>query len=143
MTRTLLVLGLLTLGSSSAASPDDVRYYPASEVDASFQKGGTLLTLDNVRVMTATRTAAGEAELHATDADIFHVLEGTATFVTGGTIAGARDTAAGETRGTGIEGGTTRQLAAGDVITIPAGVPHWFKVVNGRFRYFVVKVGRR
>ena len=143
MTRPLLLVTLLAVGSATAAAPDDVRYYPASEVEASFATGGTLLTLDNAKVMTAMRTGAGEAELHATDSDIFHVLEGTATFVTGGTMVAAHPTAAGEIRGTGIDGGESHELAAGDVITIAAGVPHWFKTVNGRFRYFVVKIGRR
>jgi mannose-6-phosphate isomerase-like protein (cupin superfamily) len=138
--RVLLVSALLALGSVTAAAPDDVRYFPASDVEASFARGGTLLTLGNVRVMTAARTGAGEAERHAADADIFHVLEGSATFVTGGTIVGAHETAPGETRGTGIDGGTGRELAPGDVITIAAGVPHWFKTVNGPFRYYVVKV---
>jgi quercetin dioxygenase-like cupin family protein len=31
-------------------------------------------------------------------------------------------------------------LQAGDVITIPKGVPHWFKAVDGKVKYFVVKV---
>jgi mannose-6-phosphate isomerase-like protein (cupin superfamily) len=121
----------------------DVKYYPASQVDASFAAGATLVTVGNVKVMTATRTVAGEAERHATDTDIFHVLEGSATFVTGGAIVGAHETAPGETRGSAIEGGTPHQLAPGDVITIEAGVPHWYKSVTGRFRYYVVKVGKQ
>jgi mannose-6-phosphate isomerase-like protein (cupin superfamily) len=59
--------------------------------------------------------------------------------VTGGEMIDAKDTGAGEMRGSGIRGGTSLQLAAGDVLTIPQGVPHWFKTVNTPFRYFVVK----
>jgi quercetin dioxygenase-like cupin family protein len=140
VSRTVVAAVLLTLGTVIAAAPDDVRYFPASQVDASFGTGGTLLTLDNVRVMTGTRTGPGEAERHASDADIFHVLEGTATFVTGGTMLNEHGTAAGETRGSGIDGGDSRRLGPGDVITIAAGVPHWFKSVDGRFRYYIVKV---
>jgi quercetin dioxygenase-like cupin family protein len=116
------------------------RYFPATEVEASFAKGGTLLEAGNVRILTATRTGVGEAEAHQHDIDIFHVLEGSATFIVGGTMTGGHETAPGETRGTAVEGGTEYQLKANDVITISAGVPHWFKVVDGRFRYFVVKV---
>jgi mannose-6-phosphate isomerase-like protein (cupin superfamily) len=134
----LALAGLVTVPMSA----QDVKYYPASQVEASFAKGATLLTIGNVKVMTATRTEAGEAEQHAADNDIFHVLEGSATFVTGGTIVGAHETAPGETRGSTIDGGASHQLAAGDVITIEAGVPHWFKSVTGRFRYYVVKVGK-
>ncbi len=129
----------LTVGAQSADST--ATHYPAAAVDASFAKGGTLLEIRNVRVLTATRTQGGEAELHANDADIFHVLEGTATFLVGGTLIAARETAPGETRGTGLDGGQTYELKTGDVITIPAGIPHWFKSVQGRFRYYVVKVG--
>jgi quercetin dioxygenase-like cupin family protein len=130
-------VGVLTL-TLEAQAP--ARYFPASDVDASFAKGGTLLEAGNVRIMTATRTGTGEAEVHEHDIDIFHVLEGSATFMVGGTLSGGHQTAPGETRGTAVEGGTEYQLKTGDVITISAGVPHWFKVVDGRFRYFVVKV---
>ncbi len=50
-------------------------------------------------MLTPTRTQGGEAELHTTDGDIFYVVEGSATFLVGGTIAGAHETAPGETRG--------------------------------------------
>jgi quercetin dioxygenase-like cupin family protein len=129
----------LTVGAQSAAQ--SATYYPAAAVDESFAKSGTLLEIQNVRVLTGTRTQVGEAERHAHDSDIFHVLEGTATFIVGGTITGARETAPGETRGTGLDGGKVYELQTGDVITIPVGIPHWFKSVQGRFRYYVVKVG--
>ena len=67
--------------------------------------------------MTSLRTGGGEAEQHAVDTDILHVLEGSATFITGGVMTGAHETAPGETRGTGLEGGTERTLSVGDVIT--------------------------
>lgn len=60
--------------------------------------------------------------------------------MTGGNIVDRRVTGVGEVRGTGIEGGDIRQLSKGDVLIIPAGVPHWFKEVPGPFHYFVVKV---
>lgn len=128
------------------AAPDThaaaVSYFPAGDVEARFAKGGTLVDGANWRVMTSVRTGGGEAEQHTVDTDIFHVLEGSATFVTGGVMTGAHETAPDETRGTGLEGGTERTLAAGDVITVAAGVPHWFKAVDGRVKYFVVKVRR-
>jgi quercetin dioxygenase-like cupin family protein len=109
-------------------------------VEGTFAKGGTLADEPSYKVMAATRTSGGEAELHARDTDIFHVLEGSATFVTGGTMIGAHEIAPAETRGSGLEGGVEQTLSAGDVMTIEPGVPHWFKTVNGRVRYFVVKV---
>jgi mannose-6-phosphate isomerase-like protein (cupin superfamily) len=132
--------GVIVMAMSGNAQTPGVSYFPAADVEASFAKGGTLTDSDRFRVMTATRTGGGEAEQHANDIDIFHVLEGSATFITGGTLVGAHETAPGETRGSALEGGTSLTLKAGDVITIQAGVPHWFKVVDGHVRYFVVKV---
>lgn len=101
--------------------------------------GSTLVTADEFRVNASRRETAGQAEVHARDTDIFYVLQGHATIVTGGELLDAKDVAPGEVRGSGIRGGTTLRLSAGDVLTIPHGVPHWFKTVDTPFRYFVVK----
>jgi len=139
--RALALAGILAMTTTTGrAQTPGVTRIPAAEVDATFAKGATLLDTPAYKVMTASRTAGGEAELHARDTDIFHILEGSATFVTGGTLIGGHVTAPGETRGTGLDGGVEQTLSAGDVVTIDAGVPHWFKAVNGRVRYFVVKV---
>ena len=80
------------------------------------------------------------AEIHTQDTDIIYVLEGTTTFVTGGTAVDPKNIAADEIRGVSISGGETRRLQKGDVIIVPNGVPHWFKDIPGPFDYFVVKV---
>jgi mannose-6-phosphate isomerase-like protein (cupin superfamily) len=67
-------------------------------------------------------------------------MEGSATFVTGGTVVEPATTGPGEARGKAITGGTPRHLQKGDVIVIPKGVPHWFTEVSSPFLYFVVKV---
>ncbi len=74
--------------------------------------------------MLLFRSRSGEAEVHERLADLFVVLSGTATLVTGGVVAGARTVAPGETRGTSIEGGVRQTLRAGDVAHVPAGTPH-------------------
>jgi mannose-6-phosphate isomerase-like protein (cupin superfamily) len=131
------------VASSAGAQSAGATYYPADTVNESFAKGGpaVLLQTGNVRVLTPTRTQGGEAEMHATEADIFYVVEGAATFLVGGAITGAHETTPGETRGPSLDGGTPYELKVGDVMTIPAGVPHWFKSTQGKFRYLVVKVG--
>ena len=70
------------------------------------------------------RSRSGEVEVHERFADLFVVLAGAATLVTGGTVAGARIVAPGETRGVSIEGGTPQKLRPGDVAHVPAGTPH-------------------
>jgi mannose-6-phosphate isomerase-like protein (cupin superfamily) len=74
--------------------------------------------------MLLFRSRSGEAEVHDKFADLFVVLAGGATLVTGGAIVGARTVAPGETRGPSIEGGVQQTLRAGDVAHVPAGTPH-------------------
>jgi quercetin dioxygenase-like cupin family protein len=52
----------------------------------------------------------------------------------------ASTTGPGEHRGRAIWGGTEIAVAAGDLISIRPGVPHWVKAVDGRLRYLTVKV---
>ncbi|MGA3161743.1 MAG: cupin domain-containing protein [Terracidiphilus sp.] len=86
--------------------------------------GETLKEYPRHSAMLSFRSRDGEAEIHENFADIFYVLEGRATLVTGGTVAGARLTKPGETRGNSVEGGTRQELRAGDVAHVPAGLPH-------------------
>ncbi len=74
--------------------------------------------------MLSFRSRSGEVEVHERFADLFVVLAGAATLVTGGTVTGAHIIAPGETRGQSIAGGATRNLRPGDVAHIPAGTPH-------------------
>jgi len=72
--------------------------------------------------------------------DIIHVLEGSATLVTGGATVDPKTIASGEIRGREIQGGESCRIAKGDVIIIPNGVAHWFKQVDAPLLYYVVKV---
>jgi mannose-6-phosphate isomerase-like protein (cupin superfamily) len=139
---TLALTGVMVMATTGQAQTPGVSHTSAADVKALFAKvgGGTVTDDPHYKVMVSTRTGGGEAEQHARDTDIFYIVEGSATFVTGGTIVGAREIAANETRGTGLDGGVEQTLSAGEVVTIDAGVPHWFKAVNGQVRYFVVKV---
>ena len=111
------------------------------KVENGFAKGMPLLINSSYKIQAGRRVVApGESEIHEHDTDIFYVTEGHATFVTGGEIEGGKTTAAGEIRGKSIVGGVERKLQKGDVIVIPAGVPHWFKEVSNPFLYLIVKV---
>ena len=132
-------------GVASSANPqssDAVKYFSSAEVHAAFEKGSPLINKDGRTywVTAGKRDKPGQSELHEKDTDVFYVLQGSATFVTGGKMLEPKTTAPGEVRGSGIEGGQTHTLSKDDVIIIPAGVPHWFKDVQGTFLYFVVKV---
>jgi quercetin dioxygenase-like cupin family protein len=103
-------------------------------------KNGTVVSAPNLTVMVVTRNGRGEVEIHDKETDTFHVLEGSATFVTGGSMVGGKVTAPGQQRGKDMTGGEIHHLSKGDVIVIPAGIPHWFKEVPQSITYYVVKV---
>lgn len=90
------------------------------------------------------REVDGRAELHKTKADVIVVQTGTATLVTGGEVIEPVTTGPNEIQGTGIKGGARRTIGAGDVIEIPAGVPHQFFLAPGaQITYLVVKVVKK
>jgi len=119
--------------------PTVVTYVPHDKVSAVMAKGGSIID-DNGLVVLAQRRGAGEVEWHEHTNHVFIIVEGEATFVTGGTLVGSRETAEGQRRAQGVQGGETHHLTKGDVITIPAKTPHWFKEVPKSVNYFVVKV---
>ena len=130
---------------TSAASSDApaVSYFEKSKVDAAFAKGAVLFDGSdgrNYMVHASRREQSGQAEVHSKDADIIYVLQGTATFTTGGTAVDGKTIAPDEIRGTTITGGETRKISKGDVIIVPRGVPHQFTEVTNPFLYYVVKV---
>jgi glc operon protein GlcG len=117
-----------------------VNYFDRQVVAAAFAKGAVLFDGGNGYMVHASRRdAAGQAEVHLKDADVIYVQGGRATIVTGGAVVDPKTTATDEIRGQAIAGGEARQLAAGDVIVVPAGTPHWFKEVAAPFTYYVVK----
>ncbi len=103
-------------------------------------RGGVIAEDEAWRVHAAERDVPGLAEVHDGDTDVWYVVAGGATLVTGGTIVDASITGPGEHRGPGIRGGSELAIGPGDLITIRPGVPHWVKAVDGRLRYLVVKV---
>jgi len=124
------------------ASNAPVLFFDASQVSASFSKGAVLLdgTNRNYMVHTSRRDKPGLAEVHTLDTDIIYVMEGTATFVTGGTAIEPKEIAPNEIRGSRSEGGDTRRLSKGEGIIVPNNTPHWFKEVGGTFLYYTIKV---
>ncbi len=98
-------------------------------------------TYGNHYLLLVRRDATGSSEIHEHEADVFVVESGRGSIVTGGKLVGAHTTKPGEIRGASIQGGTKRAFNAGDVIHIPAGVPHQLLVDKTEpFVYFVVKV---
>src|SRR5262245_19154575 len=135
----LSLMGSVTLASAQSPSPSTM-LIESNKVAAAFAKGMPLLENSQFKIHASRREAPGIAEIHTKDTDIIHVLEGSATLVTGGKATEAKTIAPDEIRGKQIEGGQSRRISKGEVIVIPNGVPHWFKQVDGALLYYVVKV---
>jgi uncharacterized protein GlcG (DUF336 family) len=118
---------------------NDAFYLPADRVTAAFMKGMPLIETMGYKIHASRRVAAGQAEVHSRDTDLIYVLDGSVTFVTGGTVVDPKVIGEDEIRGLRIDGGTARALNKGDVIVVPAGTPHWFSQVDETFLYYVVK----
>jgi len=87
------------------------------------------------------REVNGRVEVHQNKADVIVVQTGSATLVTGGEVVDPVTTAPNEIQGSSIKGGVKRTVGVGDVIEIPAGVPHQFFIEpGGQITYLVVKV---
>jgi glc operon protein GlcG len=143
MRITLLIgLALAALSCTAYAQADGPRVTLISRDDVAdaFARGKPLIEVEGYKIHASRREGPGMAEIHTRDTDIAYVLEGSATLVTGGSAVGLKSIGPEELRGSGITGGETRQLKAGDVVVIPNGVPHWFKNVKAPFLYYVVKV---
>lgn len=82
----------------------------------------------------------GAADIHEADDEIFLVLSGSARSTLGGRIVDGTRTAPREQRGTVIEGGTTRDVGPGDLVSAPRGTPHQMDPGNGHVLYVVIKV---
>lgn len=123
------------------SSDEKVTFIGSADVASAFEKGMPLIENGEFKVHASRRDKPGQAEVHVHETDVIHVLDGSALFVTGGRVIDGQMTAPGEIRGASIEGGEARTIVKGDVIVVPAGVPHWFKELKGSgpLLYFVVK----
>ena len=103
------------------------------------REGGQLVERPDLLVSGSHREKGGRVEVHD-KTDILYIIDGDATFATGGKMVGGKNTRPGQWLGTDITGGDTRHLVKGEVVVVPAGVPHWFKEVPKSVSYYVVKV---
>jgi len=136
LTTSVTMAVLLT----AAGVPTAVTYVPHDKVSATMAKGGSIIN-DQGLIVLAQRRGAGEVEAHEKTNHVFIIVEGEATLVTGGTLVGARQTGPDQRRAASIQGGQTHHLTKGDVITIPAKTPHWWKEVPTQtIAYYAVNI---
>ena len=102
----------------------------AADLNAALAKLGTDRPNASVRVFTLApytvnvehRSAQPQAaSVHEAEAELFYVVDGSATMITGGKLMPDNK---------GIEGGTPTKLNKGDFFMVPKGVPHWFSQID-------------
>ena len=121
----LFTMAVVVTADGVPTVPTYVSHDKVSEVMA---KGGSIIN-DHGLIVLAQRRTAGEVEFHEKTNHVFIIVEGEATFIVGGTMVDAKETAPNQRRAPNVQGGQTYHLTKGDVITIPAKTPHWFKEV--------------
>jgi mannose-6-phosphate isomerase-like protein (cupin superfamily) len=118
-------------------------YVDSQKVLDHFGKGNLLVPGDGAyEVQTNRRVKDGNIEIHVKETDIFYVMDGSATLWMGGTPVDphvGRPDRPLQMTAKDITNPEVYDLKKGDVIVIPAGVPHWFKSVHGSIDYLVVK----
>jgi quercetin dioxygenase-like cupin family protein len=117
-----------------------VSKFISHETVAGCSKAGSFANTPEYTVTCSNRTGPGVVEIHPKETDVIYVIDGAATFVTGGKALNVKSDNPLQPRGTDIQGGESHHLVKGDVIVVPAGQPHWFKEVTPTVSYYVVKV---
>jgi mannose-6-phosphate isomerase-like protein (cupin superfamily) len=138
----LLVVSSVAFAQAPAPSPAASRtMVSAADVAAMIAKAKaerkdqpllaqSMIQLAPYNVSLEYRASVGNSAVHETEAELFYVIDGSATLVTGGKLTDATRNGANLT-GKAIEGGSSRKVAKGDFIMVPEGVPHWFSAIDG------------
>jgi mannose-6-phosphate isomerase-like protein (cupin superfamily) len=141
----LMLMGTTVVAQQPAANPavPDVTYTSSAEVAAFIVKAKherkadqvvfseKVLSLAPYKVSLEYRAIPGTASVHEREAEIFYIVEGTGTLVTGGKLVKETRTNPTNLSGTAIEGGTSQTVSKGDFVVVPENTPHWFSAING------------
>jgi len=121
-------------------------HVPSAQIQAAIAKKGAMIANVpelGVSIAASGRDMPGNPEMHEGNSEIYYVIGGAATFLSGGTLENAKTSRPGHQSGTAIIGGTTYELKAGDGVVIPPGVPHQFKAVSPQgIQYYVVNANK-
>jgi len=129
----VLLIGAVTLGHSVTST---VHYIGHNEIKHLKLSGDSIVSPPGLVVLTTP----GLVEYQGANSQVFIFAEGEAILVVGGTIVGPERRAAEQLSGRALRGGTTYHVSKGDVITMPAKTPYWFKELpTGSVAYYAVE----
>ena len=136
---------LITVPVLASGAKAEIVHAANEKVAATMKKAGPLADGPNLRVSGGFRPYASVdkspvAEVHDHEADLFYIVDGRATQMLGGRVIDGKPTGPGQIRGPKTDGGQTYQLGKGDVMWVPAGMPHWFPEIPEPLSYLLVKV---
>jgi mannose-6-phosphate isomerase-like protein (cupin superfamily) len=152
-----------TVSAAADSKPTSATYIPHADIAATLNRAPPGSVSDQqVRVVdigkasvalgAVYRSAKAKqgAVFHDQVSEMYYILEGSGVIVTGGTLVDPKRRAADEpvvkningpsVGGTAIQGGQSQRIGPGDVLIIPAGVPHWFNSVDGEIKYIMFRV---
>ena len=159
----LRILVLLLAFPQSTANPIPATDVKAADIQATVKQEIANSTTDtpirtvdagghtvSVAVVYRPKGAKGGAAIHDKVTEVYQVLEGAGTLVTGGTMVNPQRRANSSVEvtqlsgpgvsGTAIQGGVSRRIGKGDMVIIPAGTPHWFSEIQETITYTVVRL---
>ncbi len=164
----LAALGLLAQEPRPSCNHCSASYVPAEELRAYLDRAPPLAVATGVSDQQARAVDIGKSNVdvgvvyrgklngqspvaeHDLVSEVYHVMDGEATLVTGPDITGVERRPATNnnvhnlngpgSNGTSIQNGVTHHLKPGDVIIIPAGVGHWFTRIDDHIRYLIVRI---
>ncbi len=151
----LLAIATITLAQTPAPAVPPIATYVTAEditkfIDALPRDAVSDRPIRNVEVTGDYRVGvygvfrpkefAGGSNLHQVNTtEIYYMLSGYATLVTGGTMTDAMQQNSNWVRGTAIENGVSRRVVPGDVIIIPGHTPHWFSELETDISYLIFR----
>ena len=126
------------LGSSVTASET---YVSAKDLASKVVTGDSyqIPSSEGYKVLMVQRKATGDAEVHTDMNDTIIIQQGHGEFLVGGSITGNHQIAPTEWRGGEINGAHRYTVSVGDLLLIPAGIPHKALVTDGPFTYLAIK----
>ena len=154
----VITLGLLAgsaLAQRAAPAPQALKTFVSSaDVTALVAKAKTTRKPDQANLVqpllqlapyTANleyRAGVANAAVHEKEAELFYVVDGAGTLVTGGKLTAENRTNAENLSGAGIEGGKSQRVAKGDFIIVPENTPHWFSAIEGSLTLMSIHLPR-
>jgi len=135
----LIGLSVWAQRGGDKAKPTTAIIFTASDAAAMIAKapkdknvtGQAMIQLAPYNINMEHRIMGQAAAVHEKEAELFYVIDGTGTIVTGGKLVEEKRTNDANLSGTSIQGGVSKRISKGDWILVPEGVPHQIPQVEG------------